>query len=144
MLRVLITLMIAFTSQHGQSKVITVNTNEGNESTECCVKGICVCSSLSIALQKMESNTIVNITSEAITLNDNIEIGSGNLNNIAITSHVATITCSDSTIYCASCDDVTISGITCVNCNAKQKHLGCKKSARPIRSHNGYISDQKL
>ena len=28
--------------------------------------------------------------------------------------------------------------------NAKQKHLGCKKSARPIRSHNGYISDQKL
>ena len=28
--------------------------------------------------------------------------------------------------------------------NANQKHLGCKKSARPIRSHNGYISDQKL
>ena len=27
---------------------------------------------------------------------------------------------------------------------AKQKHLGCKKSARPIRSHYGYISDQKL
>ena len=26
--------------------------------------------------------------------------------------------------------------------NAKQKHLGCKKSARPISSHNGYISDQ--
>ena len=24
---------------------------------------------------------------------------------------------------------------------AKQKHLGCKKSARPIRSHNGYISE---
>ena len=24
---------------------------------------------------------------------------------------------------------------------AKQKHLGCKKSARPIRSHYGYISD---
>ena len=30
------------------------------------------------------------------------------------------------------------------NGDAKQKHLGCKKSARPIRSHNGYISDQKL
>ena len=28
--------------------------------------------------------------------------------------------------------------------DAKQKHIGCKKSARPIRSHNGYISDQKL
>ena len=31
-----------------------------------------------------------------------------------------------------------------VTSDAKQKHLGCKKSARPIRSHNGYISDQKL
>ena len=31
-----------------------------------------------------------------------------------------------------------------VICYAKQKHLGCKKNARPIRSHNGYISDQKL
>ena len=31
-----------------------------------------------------------------------------------------------------------------VHIYAKQKHLGCKKSARPIRSHNGYISDQKL
>ena len=31
-----------------------------------------------------------------------------------------------------------------VHIDAKQKHLGCKKSARPIRSHNGYISDQKL
>ena len=28
--------------------------------------------------------------------------------------------------------------------DAKQKHLGYKKSARPIRSHNGYIGDQKL
>ena len=27
---------------------------------------------------------------------------------------------------------------------AKQKQPGCKKSARPIRSHNGYKSDQNL
>ena len=32
----------------------------------------------------------------------------------------------------------------CVYTYAKQQHLGCKKSARPIRSHYDYISDQKL
>ena len=119
MFSVLITLMITFTSPHVQSKVITVNTNEGSESTECCVQGDCLCSSLSFALNKMEdSNTIVNITSEAITLKDNIiKIGLGNLNNITITSHITKITCNDAMIYCASCDDVTVSGITWVDCN---------------------------
>ena len=118
MFSVLITLMITFTSQHVQSKVITVNTNEGSESTKCCVQGDCLCSSLSFALNKMEgSNTIVNITSEAIALNDNIEIGSGNLNNITITSQMTTITCSNTTIYCGSCDNVMISGITWIDCN---------------------------
>ena len=117
MFRVLIALMITVSSQHVQNKMITVNTNEGSESTECCVQGECPCSSLSIALQNMSNDTIINITSEAITLKNNIEIGSGNLNNIAITSYVATITCSNTTIYCASCDDVTVSGITWVDCN---------------------------
>ena len=118
MFSVLITLMITFTSQHVQSKVITVNTNEGSESTKCCIQGDCLCSSLSFALNKMEgSNTIVNITSEAIALNDNIEIGSDNLNNITITSQMTTITCSNTTIYCGSCDNVMISGITWIYCN---------------------------
>ena len=30
------------------------------------------------------------------------------------------------------------------NCNAKQKQPGCKKSARPIRSHNGYKRPKPL
>ena len=31
-----------------------------------------------------------------------------------------------------------------VNWNAKQKQPGCKKSARPIRSHNGYKRPKSL
>ena len=114
-LSVLITLMITFTNQHVQGKVITVNSNKGRESTECCVEGKCVCSSLTLALQNMDSNTIVNITSEAFSLKDDIMIGSGNVTNITITSHITTITCSDTTIYCTLCDDVTVAGITWVN-----------------------------
>ena len=116
-LSVLITLMITFTSQHVQGKVITVNSNGGRESTKCCVEGKCVCSSLTLALQNMDDNTIVNITSETFTLKGDIVIGSGNINNITIASHMTNITCNDTTLYCASCDDVTISRITWSNCN---------------------------
>lgn len=121
MLGVFIIVIIALNSQHVQSKVITVNTSKGNDSTKCCVDGgeECPCSSLPKALQNMDNNTIINITSEAITLDDNITIGSGNLNNITITSHVATITCSsnDDVISCDSCDDVIVSGISWYNCS---------------------------
>ena len=121
MFRVLITVIIAFafTSHHGQSKVITVNTNGNNKSAGCCVEGECICSSLSTALLQMSNDTIINITSETITIKHNIDIGnSSSLSNITITSHIVAITCSSGkTISCLSCDDVTISGITWVGCS---------------------------
>ena len=116
MFGVLIVLTIAFASHHGQSKEIIVDTNGGN--TTCCIKGGCVCSSLSSALQHVVDNTIINIISEAITLDGNVVIGFGN--NITIASHVVTITCSDSDALIAcvsSCDDLTFSEITWVNCS---------------------------
>ena len=119
MLSLLIILMIALTSQNVHSKVITVNTNGGNESTTCCTNGECPCSSLSTALQNMTNNTIINITSEKIKLEGDVVIGSGNLTNITITSQMAMITCSSDkdTISCPSCDDVTVSGISWRNCS---------------------------
>ena len=119
MLSLLIILMIALASQNVHSKVIIVNTSGGNESTKCCTNGECPCSSLSIALQNMTNNTIINITSEEIKLEGDVEIGSGNLTNITITSQMAMIICSSDkdTISCPSCDDVTISGITWRNCS---------------------------
>ena len=120
MFSVLIILIITLTSQNVQSKVITVNTSGGTESTKCCVEGKCPCSSLSVALQHVKSNTIINITSEEIELEGDIKMGSGNLKNITVTSSIFTsIICSrgEDTIYCDSCDDVTVSGIAWHNCS---------------------------
>ena len=120
MFSVLTILMITLASQNVHSKVITVNISGGNESTTCCVDGNCPCSSLSTALQKVENNTIINITSGEIKLAGGIDIGSGNLKNITVTSDIFTsIICSsgEDTIYCDSCDDVTVSGIAWHNCS---------------------------
>ena len=111
--------MVTLASHNVQSTVITVNTSGGNESAKCCVDGECPCSSLSSALQDVTSNTVINITSEEIKLEDDIELDSGNLTNITIISQMAMIKCSSKiyTISCPSCDDVTVSGVTWIQCN---------------------------
>ena len=103
---------------HVHAMVITINTTSGTNSTECCIDGKnCSCSSLSTALLYMTNNTVINITSESVTLEDNIKMGSGDLNNITITGNGATITCNNSGgVYCESCDNVVIEGITWDRC----------------------------
>ena len=96
--------------------VITVN-NDGDISVECCVNGTCSCSSLYYTLQNLTSNSIINITSESVTLHTTTPIGSGNLHNITITGNGATIMCNNSGgAYCESCSDVIIEGITWEEC----------------------------
>ena len=104
-------------------KVITVN-NNGDNSTNCCVNGTCPCSSLSSALHDVSDNTVINITSESVTLHDIVGMGSGNLNNITITGNGATIMCNNTGgVYCESCSDITIMGITWYQCGRKDlKH----------------------
>ncbi|XP_065890786.1 uncharacterized protein [Dysidea avara] len=112
-----ISLITLITSQHVHSKVITINTTGGSDNTTCCVDGECVCTSLSTALLNMTSNSVINITSESVTLEDNIKMGSGDLNNITITGNGATIACNNSGgVYCESCDNVVIEGITWDRC----------------------------
>ena len=114
--RILICLII-LTSQCVYSKVIIVNSNNGNDNTECCVNGTCICSSLFTALLNIDNNTIINITSESIALNNITKMGSGKLTNIIITGSNVTIMCNNSgSIYCESCDDVMIEGITWDRC----------------------------
>ena len=109
--------LIILTSQSVHSKVITVSSNNGNDSTECCVKGECACSSLSTALLNISNNTIINITSESVALNNTATMGSSKLTNIAITGSNVTIMCNNSgSVYCESCDDVRIEGITWDRC----------------------------
>ena len=97
--------------------MIIVNSNNGSDSTECCVNGTCTCSSLSTALLNIDNNTIINITSESVALNNTTTMGSGKLTNITITGSNVTIMCNNSgSVYCESCDDVMIEGITWDTC----------------------------
>ena len=96
--------------------VITVN-NSGSDSDTCCVNGTCPCSSLLSALQDVSDNTVINITSESVTLHYIVRMGSGNLNHITITGNGATIMCNNTGgVYCESCNDITIIGITWYQC----------------------------
>ena len=86
------------------------------------MNGTCPCGSLCYALQNLTSNSIINITSESVTLNTTTPIGSGNLQNITITGNGATIMCNNSGgVYCESCSDVIIEGITWDQCGDPNK-----------------------
>ena len=115
-MNVLIYLTI-LTSQCVYSKVIIVNSNNGNDNIECCVNGECTCSSLSTALLNIDNNTIINITSESVALNSTTTMGSGKLTNITIIGSNVTVMCNNSgSVYCESCDDVMIEGIIWDRC----------------------------
>ena len=104
--------LIILTSQHVNNKVITINTT-GSDSIKCCVKGECPCSSLSTALHSMTSNTVINITSQSVTLHSKVTMGSGHLTNIAIVGNGATIMCNNrGSVECYQCSGVIIKGIT--------------------------------
>ena len=76
-----------------------------------------MCYSLSTALLNIDSNTIINITSESVALNNTTTMGSGKLTNITITGSNVTIMCNNSgSIYCRSCDNVRIVGMTWDRC----------------------------
>ena len=109
--------LIILTSQCVHSKVINVNSDDGNDGTECCVHGTCTCSSLYTALRSITNNTIINITSKSVALHDTAIMGSGKLTNITITGSNVTIMCDNSgSVYCELCDHVSIEGITWDRC----------------------------
>ena len=96
--------------------LITVN-NNGSDNDKCCVYGTCPCSSLLSALHNVSDNTVINITSESVTLHDIVGMGSGNLNNITVTGNGAAIMCNNTGgVYCKSCSNITIMGITWCQC----------------------------
>ena len=98
-----------------QSKYIEVN-NEGTDSISCCLEGICLCGSLYKALLHVESDTVINITSSLVTLQDVTHMGSG-FNNITIIGNGAMVACNDSGILrCLHCSNVVIKGITWDRC----------------------------
>ena len=108
---------IILTSQYAHGIVININSDDGTNNTECCVNGKCLCSSMYTALVNIGSNTMINITSKSVALNNTTTMGSGKLTNITITGSNVTVICNNSgSVYCESCDNVKIEGITWDRC----------------------------
>ena len=115
-------LLVVTYTVHG--RVITVN-NDGIDSDECCGNGTCPCRSLSRALQNLTSHAIINITSASVSLGNVTQMGTGPINNITITGNDITIRCNNvGAIYCASCSDITIEGITFDHCGHYPQFVG--------------------
>ena len=108
---------VMLVSHHAYGIVITIN-NSGDDSSSCCTYGNCTCGSLYDALSSIKSNTVVNITSPAVSLHNTVYLGSGSLNNITIMSNNgATVMCNNTgTVFCYMCSDVTIQGIIWNQC----------------------------
>ena len=82
------------------------------------------CTSLSCALKNMKSNTVIIITSKVVSLTKIVGMGSSNLNNITITGNGATIMCNNTGgVYCESCSNVIIRGITWLQCGRSHPPL---------------------
>ena len=105
-------------SQHVQSKVITVNNNGSNSTINtCCVNGTCLCNSLYHALLYIENNTIVNITSKSVLLEQYVPITVNSLNNVTIRGNNAVVMCNNKgAVSSISGYNVLIEGITWDRC----------------------------
>ena len=111
--------------QQVHSKEITVN-NNGTSSLLCCKYGLCMCSSLYWALTLTNNNTVINITSPAVSLNTDTAIGIGSFNlnygmyNITITSNGhTTVMCNNTgSVICTNTTNVTFQAITWDQCGS--------------------------
>ena len=101
--------------QHVKSKVITVN-NSGSNSTTCCINGTCLCNSLYDALNSIENETIVNITSKSVSLEDEVNILEY-FDNVKIKGNNAVVMCKNKgKMYWGPGDNILIEGITWDQC----------------------------
>ena len=108
-------LCLIIAGQHTHSKVITVN-SRGSTSATCCTGELCMCGSLYQALLSTGSNTIINITSQTISLHSLASMQQRN--NVTITSSVdSTIKCNNTgTILCVRCSNFIIEGVIWDQC----------------------------
>ena len=108
-------------SKHIHSKTIIVN-NNGNDSITCCANGGCFCNSLWDALYYIENNTIINITSESVLLEDNVctacnKSGYVPINNVTVTGNNVVVRCNNKGgMFWKSGNNISIEGITWDQC----------------------------
>lgn len=103
-------------SQHVNSNVIIIN-NSGTNATSCCKNGTCLCNSLYTALMFIESNTIINITSESILLEEDTYVGLQYLDNVTIKGDNVVVMCNNKgRMSWRSGNNILIEGITWDQC----------------------------
>ena len=109
-------LILSLTLRLAYSNIIQVGDN-GKVSVQCCKQGECICGSLYYALQYLDADTVVNITGDSATLNNVTQMGLGYLSNITVTGNNVIIYCNKTgRVFCESCSNVTIKGITWNQC----------------------------
>ena len=109
-------LLMELHCQLAYSRNITIS-DDGNNSTRCCVDGDCSCSSLQHALQNIKSDTEhINIISSQVLLPTVVTIS--NQNTIEIVGNKDTVVACNDTggILFLNCTNVSISGITWDHC----------------------------
>ena len=107
---------------------ITIN-NEGNNSNNCCRRGACPCSNLTDALEHLDSNTIVNIISQQVTLDGHAVMSSRHpllfLRDVRVLGNGATIMCNyKGSVGCAKCKNIIFEGITWDRCATTHRTQG--------------------
>ena len=99
-----------------QSKYIEVN-NAGNDSRSCCIEGACLCGSLYEALYHANHDSVINITSSLVMLQNVTYMGKGYLDNVTIIGNEVTVACNNSSVLsCSYCSNILIKGITWDQC----------------------------
>ena len=113
---IIVWLCLITLSQFVHCKEITVDSNNGSSSRDCCEFGNCTCDSFYDALSNIQNNTVINIISSSVSLHDYLSIC--NINNITIISNYGTtIMCNDvGKVSFYYCSDVIIKGITWDQC----------------------------
>ena len=111
----MIILWICF-SQHVHGKMITVNSNSSNSSI-CCMNGTCSCNTLYDAISSIENNTMINITSPYVVLEDTAYVGVEYLNNVTLTGNDVVVRCNNKGgMSWRSGDNIHIEGIIWDQC----------------------------
>ena len=110
---------------HDQGNVVTINSNGivwcSDQKAFLCLSEKCYCNKLEDLLDGLKSNTIVNITDNAM-LSSVIELKS--LENISIVAYDITVICGNGgRLYLFRCSDLMIEGITWIGCGSNDHNI---------------------
>ena len=110
-----------------QGRVIIIN-NEGSANNSCCQMGECPCSSFFDALNYLENDTSINITSQMVILDKNVTMR--NFDNITLLGNNAIVNCTTrANVHSFYCSNIVMEGITWHHCGFPYAGIGFLNTA---------------